>query len=168
MKKIFLGIIVGLILCGGVVYGVNTYESNTIEYSPTDSSWEVSNVNEAINSLYSNLTELENIKNTDAYISLGTGTSFDVSSYAGYQNFTIDNFMIKINNVAIVAIQTDSNSHNRSYNYSGNLIPSLSYDPTTGIATISNTAVQTTLKLYASTGSVLTVTTTCELLLKNN
>jgi len=76
--------------------------------------------------------------------------------------------MIKINNVAIVAIQTDSNSHNRSYNYSGNLIPSLSYDPTTGIATISNTAVQTTLKLYASTGSVLTVTTTCELLLKNN
>ncbi|MBQ3352150.1 hypothetical protein IJG91_00580 [Candidatus Saccharibacteria bacterium] len=27
-------------------------------------------------------------------VDLGTGTSFDVSSYPGYQNFTADNFMI--------------------------------------------------------------------------
>lgn len=29
-------------------------------------------------------------------VSLGTGTSFNVSSYAGYQNFTSDNFIVEI------------------------------------------------------------------------
>ena len=27
-------------------------------------------------------------------VDLGTGTSFDVSSYPGYQNFTVDNFLV--------------------------------------------------------------------------
>jgi len=62
MKKFILGTIVGIMLCGGIVYGLNVYESNSIKYSPTDAGWEVSNVNDAINSLYSMKTELDNIK----------------------------------------------------------------------------------------------------------
>ena len=62
IKNNIFGFILGIILCGGIVYGVNTYESNTIEYSPTDTSWNVSNVNEAINSLYSIKTELDATK----------------------------------------------------------------------------------------------------------
>jgi len=74
IKSNVFGFMLGVILCGGIVYGVNTYQSNSIEYSPTDSSWNVNNVNEAINSLYNNVTELENIK------SIGTATSAQIIS----------------------------------------------------------------------------------------
>jgi len=72
MKKLIIGIIIGGIIFGGIVYGANIYESNTIEYSPTDSSWEVNNVGAAINSLYDMKTELENIK------SVGDATASDI------------------------------------------------------------------------------------------
>ena len=62
IKNNIFGFILGIILCSGIVYGVNIYESNTIKYSPTDTSWNVSNVNEAINSLYNMKTELNNTK----------------------------------------------------------------------------------------------------------
>jgi len=109
------------------------------------------------------------ISSLDKYVSLGTGTSFNLTSYDNYKNFTVeDNFILKVTNISIVATHTDSSSHDRSYNYSYNLKPTISYNSSTGIATISNTSVQTTLKLHASSGSVLTVTATCELLLYNN
>jgi len=73
MKKFILGTIVGIMLCGGIVYGLNVYESNSIKYSPTDAGWEVSNVSDAINSLYSMKTELDNIK------SVGDATSSDIA-----------------------------------------------------------------------------------------
>ena len=45
--------LIGAILFGGIgIYGTNAYKSNTIEYSPTDSSWGVNNVSDALNSLY--------------------------------------------------------------------------------------------------------------------
>ena len=67
MKKIFdkktiFSFVLGIILCSGIVYGANVYHSSSIEYSPTDSSWEVKNVNDALNSLYSMKTELDNLK----------------------------------------------------------------------------------------------------------
>ena len=62
IKNNIFGFLIGIILCSGVVYGTSSYESNNIKYSPTDSSWNVNNVNEAINSLYSMKTELDNIK----------------------------------------------------------------------------------------------------------
>ena len=62
IKSNVFGFMLGVILCGGIVYGVNTYQSNSIEYSPTDSSWNVNNVNEAINSLYSIKTNLDATK----------------------------------------------------------------------------------------------------------
>jgi len=67
------GIILGIILCSGIVYGAKVYESNAIEYSPIDSSWEVSNVNEAINGLYSMKEELDDIK------SVGDATASDIA-----------------------------------------------------------------------------------------
>ena len=52
MKKLLLGFLLGIILCGGITYGANIYQSNSIEYNPTDASWEVDNVSAAINSLH--------------------------------------------------------------------------------------------------------------------
>ena len=61
-NSLFMFILGGLIFGSIGIYGTNNYQSNTIEYSPTDASWEVSNVSEAINSLYSIKTELDDIK----------------------------------------------------------------------------------------------------------
>ena len=61
-NSLFTFILGGLIFGSIGIYGANVYESNTIEYSPTDENWEVSTVNEAINSLYSMKTELDNTK----------------------------------------------------------------------------------------------------------
>jgi len=54
MKKIIFGIVIGIILCSGIVYGVNLYKSEDIQYQPSDAGWEVSNVSDALNDLYSN------------------------------------------------------------------------------------------------------------------
>ena len=53
MKKFILGAIVGILLCSGIVYAASYYAKD-VQYEPKDTSWEVSNVNEAINSLYEN------------------------------------------------------------------------------------------------------------------
>lgn len=66
--------VLGITLCSGIVYGANLYKSEDIQYTPTDSSWEVSNVSTAINSLYSMKNELDNIKG------LGDATPSDIIS----------------------------------------------------------------------------------------
>ena len=66
MKKIMKNNIFGFILCGlifgGIVYAATLYKASDVSYTPTDESWEVSNVNDAINSLYNMKKELDNIK----------------------------------------------------------------------------------------------------------
>jgi len=61
-KNSIFTFMLGMIVASVGVYGTNVYQSNTIEYSPTDSSWSVSNVSDAINSLYSMKQELDNLK----------------------------------------------------------------------------------------------------------
>lgn len=81
MKKIFnkktiFTILVAITIClGWIVIAATIYRVNTIEYTPTDSSWNVSNVNETINSLYDIKKELDNIK------SLGDAVSSDILSW---------------------------------------------------------------------------------------
>lgn len=50
MKKIIIGIILGMILCSGIVYGVNLYKASDILYTTGDGV--ETNVNDALNSLY--------------------------------------------------------------------------------------------------------------------
>lgn len=101
-------------------------------------------------------------------ISLGTGTSFDLSKYKGYKNFKPENnFILKCVKTIINANQTDNDSYNRGYNYSGTINPSLSYNSTTGIINISGTSISTSLKNWGNTGSVLSVSVVCEVLLYN-
>ena len=53
MKKIIFGIITGIILCGGLVYAANSLAKD-VTYKPDDETWNVSNVEEALNDLYKN------------------------------------------------------------------------------------------------------------------
>ena len=61
-NKIILMIILCIVSCGIGVTAASIYQANTIEYSPTDASWEVSNVNEALNDLYYNMNNVEQYK----------------------------------------------------------------------------------------------------------
>ena len=65
MKKIILGIVIGMILCGGIVYGANLYKAEEISYEKDG--WEVNNVNEALDDLYNggNNKSIPVIKNID-------------------------------------------------------------------------------------------------------
>jgi len=52
--KLFIGIIIGALLSGVTVYAASTYLSKDVTFTPTNSEWNVSNVEEALNDLYSN------------------------------------------------------------------------------------------------------------------
>ena len=56
MKKIIIGIILGGILFGSGVYAAS-YLASDISYTPSDTSWEVSNVNDALDDLYKIINE---------------------------------------------------------------------------------------------------------------
>lgn len=101
-------------------------------------------------------------------INLGTGTTFDLSQYEGYTNFSPEeNFLLRIVKTNISAYQTDNDSYNRGYNYSGTITPKISYNSTTGKLTIAGTSISTSLKNWGNTGSVLTVSAVCEVILFN-
>jgi len=51
MKKVILGFILGGIICSGIVYAAS-YLATDIQYTPSDETWGVSNVNDALDSLY--------------------------------------------------------------------------------------------------------------------
>lgn len=82
-----LGFVAGGIIAGSVTaIGANYYNANSFKYdNEKDDSQTVS---DALNKLYSIAED-----NT-GLIYLGEGTSFDVSNISGYNNFTIDNFII--------------------------------------------------------------------------
>ena len=58
-KNTIFSFTLGIILCSGIVYAASYYAKD-VKYEPMDTSWNVSNVNEALNSLY-NLSESSSI-----------------------------------------------------------------------------------------------------------
>ena len=73
-------------------------------------------------------------------IYLGTGTTFDVSSYRGYENFTINNFIICASSVSTRTY--DGGGHDMG-SYAGSscsINPVGTYNPSNGVLTISGTS----------------------------
>lgn len=66
---------------------------------------------------------------------LGTGTSFDVSNVPGYQNLTVDNFIVDCGTYTV----SGSGTYCGSCSNSSSLVKS--YNASTGILTISNECV---------------------------
>lgn len=68
-------------------------------------------------------------------IDLGTGTSFDVSSYTGYQNFTIDNFFISDITTTSASFSKSGTgwSSDHTETTSGSVSLTKIYDASTGI-----------------------------------
>lgn len=82
MKKYLLGLISGIIICGGIglVIAV-TYNANDITYTPANNTWNVNNVDGAINDLY---TRTETYKKLD--ITTNATTNDILSGKTAYDN----------------------------------------------------------------------------------
>ena len=70
---LFTFIISGIIFGSIGIYAASLYYAKDVQYEPTDETWEVSNVSEAIDSLYSMKEELNILKN------LGDATADDIA-----------------------------------------------------------------------------------------
>ena len=162
MKKIILGIVIGIIISSGIVYAATTISSSSVMYGDKTVS---ATLDDLINKtkvgtataadIASGKTALVQgslVTGTNSggsrIIDLGTGTSFDVSSYAGYENFTVDNFIIEPINGSVSAYSSLWSSGAQSgqgrYTFSGVLNLTKSYNSSSGIlssyATISGSA----------------------------
>jgi len=162
--------ILGGILFGSVVYGANIYQSNEVEYTPTDASWEVSNVSDAINSLYDMKTELENIK------SVGDATASDIADgkTAVVQGKLVTGTMVSGNSVIItksvsVSTVTSTASFSIASDYANyqdvtindmciQILSGLVYGNGAGAVSVNNYGVPSPSYSYNSTTGVITVT----------
>jgi len=81
MKKMLFGFILGGIIFGSIVYAANYYAEN-VSYKPDDENWNVSNVNDAIDSLHKTSKEI----NEEYLKAINTGHI--VAVYSGCQNTT--------------------------------------------------------------------------------
>ena len=73
-NRLFIFIISGVFFASVTLYAANIYYANEVKYTPSDSSWNVTNVNDALNNLYSMKTELDTIKG------IGDATAGDIAS----------------------------------------------------------------------------------------
>ncbi|MBP3766137.1 MAG: hypothetical protein J6G98_03045 [Bacilli bacterium] len=67
MKKFILGILVGLLVGTGLVYAATIfYDAEEVSYTPSDTSWKVSTVDQALNDIKAKSgSALTNLKNTN-------------------------------------------------------------------------------------------------------
>lgn len=132
-NSLFTFILGGLIFGSIGIYGANNYQSNAIEYNPTDTSWEVSNVNEALNSLYKNQKTSKIEKYAMNIVKYGyRDCRIDISKIDGYENLTIDNIIVSINNVGLAPTLMDGwasgEFHIGNYDASNGIITMTSND----------------------------------------
>ena len=126
-SRIFLIIVLCIISCGIGVYAAVTYNATDVLYTSSDGT--NMTVSDALNDLYN-----ENNNSIKVYY-LGTGTSYDLSKIDGYQNFTINNFIIEFVSMKVSVFATNWSGVST---YSGSSTVSLSktYDSSTGKLTI--------------------------------
>ena len=113
MKKIIknnlFGFILGILVCSGIVYAASYYAKD-VTYNPTDASWEVSNVNDALDDLYTNIKDKEmellweNTTN-DGFVSGGT-IELDLSNY----RYIVLELMNSTNNIILMRVNEDDTS----------------------------------------------------------
>ena len=76
MKKVLFGVILGIVLCSGIVYAATLYKATDISY--TKDGWEVSSVNEALDSLYENA-----LNSNTRLVEVGNSNNFNITEIVG-------------------------------------------------------------------------------------
>ena len=100
-------------------------------------------------------------------VELGTGTSFDIKSvYSNYSKLTTSNFICQVVSISVSGSATDNDAHNSSYSGSFSVTPSITYNSSTGIVSISSTSNSRSYKTWGNTGTIITATATVKVYLK--
>ena len=135
MKKIFknpfLTFILGAIVFSGITVAAYTITSNDVGYTPSDNTWEVDNVRDAIDYLYNQILQkpkiINLITNTDNYVKpsaasynhtfTNNGTVIVDIAAADGNNQLINNwdYSVKKNNISIEKTDGYSNGYNGHY-----------------------------------------------------
>lgn len=127
-----------------VADGITTDSSNMYVAIPSNGYYTTSS------KLSASLTSVKDVIGCAEIYYLGTGTSFNVSSYEGYQNFTANNFLVVPSTIKISGNSNAGNGNSEGYvNLGGSVGASgsnsttlkKSYNSSTGKLTISNTSV---------------------------
>ena len=147
IKNNIFGFILGIILCSGIVYAASYYAKD-ISYEPTDASWEVNNVSEALNDLHT----LVGAASKSNIYKLGTGRSFNISSIVGIENvgnYTKDNFIAvpdgsSVNSSPMQTVGSRDNPSATAALSSG----TITYDASTGTVTVSGFVLTATQYAY--------------------
>lgn len=135
LKGMIIGIIIGVLAFGGIGAVAITLTAKDINYTSSESEFAVDNVKSAIAELYKISQESTG---SQKVVNLGTNTSFNLTSYDGYQNFTNDNFII-----VSASSMSKSGSSNYQPGYSANVQSTVTasysttknYNASTGILT---------------------------------
>jgi len=116
MKKIIFVILVSLLLCSGIVCGMNLYKSVDIQYTPSDETWEVNNVSEALNSLYDMMENSSSVihiptltfsSSCSANSSMGAGSSVSTNTVS-VSSSTTSQFTFSIKDYSKLSIENGS------------------------------------------------------------
>lgn len=141
LKTWFFGLITGGILFGGIGVMATTYfSSSDVSFTPTDDSWDVSNVQDAIDSLYS----IADNNEASSLIYLGTESSYDIKTLYPdiYSTLTVDNFIVEVNSASSYGTSMHSpasDTWTQSYRGFSSYTNSKEYNSETGILTITAT-----------------------------
>lgn len=96
-------------------------------------------------------------------IDLGTGNTFDVSEYAGYSSFTIDNFIVSVDSVRVSGGASVGTGYANSGSTTATVTPTITknYDSSTGKLTVSasNTSASNRVNVSSSGTQWLTAST---------
>lgn len=136
---LFIGIILGVLITGGIRAVAVTLAANQVTYTSNDSSFSAKNVKEAVDKLY----ELSATVSAGAYTILpyvsgsagSNNQTYSATSIKNYQKLTAANFVYVTTGI------TSWTSHENDLGYvqSVNLTPTISYDASTGIVSVTGT-----------------------------
>ena len=84
VKNNLFGFLLGFLLCSGIVYAATLYNASDITYKPTDASWEVSNVSEALNVLKNKLDDARGIENMTLVTTLSESAGYTFAEEGQY------------------------------------------------------------------------------------
>lgn len=137
-NRMFLIIITIILTAGTTVFATIVYNANQIGYTPSDSTWNVNNVDTALNDLY-NIQKNNSLK----VYSLGTGTSFDIKTLypeIDYTKITEDNFIVGATSLSAGTpmLAKVGSWVGSQVSISVNVNTSKSYDASSGILTVSS------------------------------
>lgn len=122
MKKIIVGIIIGMLLCSGIVYASGLYSAKDIAYNNENS--EVTNVNDALDEIKIELENSSKIKNDlslESHMHSGHPNQINVS---GYKTLTVLNTSTTLS----ITLTADDGTVLSTTSSSGEVIDVSNYD----------------------------------------